>query len=174
VYGSPQVDPQIGSVNSGGYFPWSFFAQFLFIPNLPWRVLRIYFALLNLISLFVLARFAYQIGSPYGKSKAFFSVAACLAISSYSTTLYLGQYGIIINALLIGTFWCLKYKQQAWAGLLLGLAMTKLNIAAFYIFVPIALAKLNTLRVLLGYFIVANISIWAITKVDPALLMCWL
>jgi hypothetical protein len=167
IYGSPNVDPKIGLVNSGGYFPWSFFAQFLFIPKLPWRALRIYFALLDLISLLVLSRFAYQIGNPYGKSKAFFSVAACLAISSYSTTLYLGQYGIIINALLVGVFWCLKYKQQAWTGLLLGLAMTKLNIAAFYIFIPIALVRLNTLRVLLGYFVIANLSIWAITQINP-------
>jgi hypothetical protein len=59
--GSPYVAPEIGAIRSAGYPPWAFFAGFIFLPPLSWEFTRIYYAFLNLISLAVLLRFAYQI-----------------------------------------------------------------------------------------------------------------
>lgn len=100
---SPHIDLEIGAITSGGYPPWAFFTGFIFLLGISWELTCLYYALLNIISILILAIFAYRIGYPYGKSKALFSIPASLATSSYVTTLKNGQYGII-NALLIRMF----------------------------------------------------------------------
>jgi hypothetical protein len=164
---SPNINPEIGPIDSGGYPPWAFFTGFLFIPRISWQTTRLYFALLNLISVFILAVFSYQVGSPYGKIKALFSMSSTLAISSHTTTLNNGQYGIIINALLIGTFWVLEKRKHTWAGLLLGLAMIKPNISALYFFILIVRKRFRATLVFSLYICFATLSIWLVTKVDP-------
>jgi hypothetical protein len=157
--------PEIGHIESGGYPAWAFFSGFLIFPNFPWNITRFYQALLNIISLGILGVFAYQIGKPYGKSQALFSVAACFAVSSHATTLGLGQYGILVNAFLIGFYWLFK-RHQIWAGILLGLAMGKPNIAASF-FLPLLIKnKHKAVFSLFAYIISGTLTIVAITGVD--------
>ena len=165
--GSPYVDPEIGAIQSGGYPPWAFFTGFIFLPPISWQLTRLYHAFLNFFSLIVLAIFSYQIGIPYGREKALFSMTANLAISSHATTLGTGQYGIIINALLIGMFLLLKRSQDIWAGLLFGMAMVKPNISALYLFVLIIRKRNKAIFAFSLYILLACIQIWNITKLDP-------
>lgn len=165
--GSPYIDPKIGAISSGGYPPWAFFIGFIFLPGISWELTRLYYALLNIISILILAIFAYRIGYPYGKLKALFSMSASLAISSHVTTLNNGQYGIIINALLIGMFWSLQKHKYIWAGLFLGMAMVKPNVSGFYFFILIARKRVNAALAFFLYIISASITVWIITKVDP-------
>lgn len=165
--GSPDVIPEIGAIHSGGYPPWAFFTGFIFLPPISWKLTRFYHALLNFFSLIILALFSYQIGIPYGRSKALFSIVASLAISSHASTLGLGQYGIIINALLIGMFWLLKKYQDIWAGLAFAMAMVKPNISALYLFVLIIHKRNKAILAFSLYIILASINIWIITKLDP-------
>jgi hypothetical protein len=141
------VIEELGPVISGGYPPWSFLTGFLFVPNISWQATRFYYVLLNIISLIVLAIFSYSATGPKNKAQAFFAVAASLAISANCTTLRVGQYGLIINALLIGTFWLNQNKKSSWAGLFLGLAFVKPNISAFYFLIFLVRRQFKTILV---------------------------
>lgn len=165
--GSSNVITKLGPVVSGGYPPWAFFTGFFLVARLPWQITRLYFAFVNLISIFIVALFSYKIGSPYGKSKALFSLSAILAISTHTTTLNNGQYGIIINALLICFYWCLEKRQYIWAGLALGLAMIKPNISGLYLFILLVHKRINAILSFTIYIIFANIYIWILVKETP-------
>jgi len=165
--GSPNIDPAIGAIESGGYPPWAFFTGFIFVPGIPLNLARYYFAALNLISLVILAIFSYRIGIPYGKVEALFSMSACLAFGSNGTTLLNGQYGIIINAFLIGMYWAIAKQKNTWAGLFLGIAMIKPNISALYFFILIVRRQFKALSAFFIYIIGASLIIWLITKIDP-------
>lgn len=162
---SPNLDPNIGVITSGGYLPWSFFTGFFLIPKISWPAIRIYHALLNFIALGVISLFAYKIGLNYGRLRAGLFVASVLAISSNCTTLNLGQYGLIINALLCGVFWCLEANQKTAAGILFGLAMVKPNISAMYFFILVFKKKFQSLIAFFLYMLVANLVIsWQLKR----------
>jgi hypothetical protein len=165
--GSPLIDPKIGAITSGGYPPWAFFSGLIFFPPISFELTRWYHALLNTISLVILAVFAYQIGKPYGKLKAWFTVVACLSISSHSTTLGLGQYGIIVNALLIGMFWLLKKNYNLSAGLFLGLALLKPSISALYFFILVIKKRINAVFACCLYIVIASSILGMLVKVSP-------
>jgi hypothetical protein len=99
-----EIYPSLGKVTSGGYPPWAFFTGLFIFPNIASTTTRFYHVFLNLVSLGILIRFAYQIGLPFGRLNSYFFVVACLAMSSQCTTLNNGQYAIIVNAFLIGVF----------------------------------------------------------------------
>lgn len=164
---SPNFDPRIGEIASGGYPPWAFFTGLIFIPAISLKATRFYFAILNLISIVILAIFSYRIGIPYGKTKALFYLSATLAFGSNATTLLNGQYGIIINAFLIGMFWLIENPKNIWAGLLLGVAMLKPNISAFYFFVLLFRRRSKAILSFFLYIIGASLIVWIITKRDP-------
>lgn len=165
--GSPLIDSQLGAVTSGGYPAWAFFSGFIFFPPIPFELTRWYHALLNAISLVILAIFAYQIGKPYGKLKAWFTVVACLSIGTHTTTLGNGQYGIIVNALLIVMFWLLQSNANISAGLILGLALLKPNISALYFLIPIIKKRINAVIACCLYIAVSSSIIGIIVKVSP-------
>ncbi|MGJ5628764.1 glycosyltransferase 87 family protein [Nostoc sp. CALU 1950] len=164
---SPQIIAELGPIISGGYPPWAFFTGFVVFPPISWELTRWYHAFLNIISLSILGWFAYQIGRPYGKLKAWFTTVACLSISSHTTTLGLGQYGIIINALLIGVFCFLQNRQNIIAGLLLGLALAKPNISALYFFVLIVRKQTRSVLACCLYILVASSVIGGLVKLSP-------
>jgi hypothetical protein len=167
VEGSALVDPAIGPVRSGGYLPWSFLTGVFFITKISWPATRLYHVLLNFIALILLGLFSYRIGAPWGKLKAWFAVAATLAISSNCTNLNVGQYGLIINAFLMGMFWCLCNRKDAWSGLFLGLAMIKPNISAFYFFILPIRKRIDAMTVFFIYLGFSSLAIWGITKLSP-------
>lgn len=160
------IDPRLGRVRSGGYPPWAFFTGFFIFPNISWTLTRFYQVILNIVSLGILSRFAYQIGVPFGRSIAYFFVVACLAISSNSTTLNNGQYGIIINAFLIGVYHFVQTGKNSLAGIFLGLALAKPNISAFYLFSLAIDRRFRSILVAFGYIISATLYISWITKLD--------
>ncbi|MEA5583200.1 glycosyltransferase 87 family protein [Nodularia harveyana UHCC-0300] len=165
--GSPFIDSQLGPVMSGGYPPWAFFSGLIFFPPISFEVTRWYHAFLNSISLVILAIFAYQIGKPHGKLKAWFIVSACLSIASHSTTLSAGQYGIIINALLIGMFWLLQKGHNLSSGLLLGLALLKPNISALYFLILFIKKRINAVLACCLYIIISSSIIGIFIQVSP-------
>lgn len=164
---SPLVDPDLGPIRSSGYLPWSFFAGFVLLPPIPFALLRWYHALLNLISIAVLAVFAYQIGRPFGKLQAGLAIAACLALGNTSNALGNGQYVMIINAFLIGMYWLLQKKHSALAGLFLGVALLKPTISMFYFFVLLARRKFAAAATCCLYLLATSCIIGLLVKVSP-------
>jgi hypothetical protein len=169
--GSSYVDPDIGAVTSGGYPPWSFFTGFLFFPNISWELTRWYHVFLNIIALTVVAYFSYRIGAKYSRERGIFSMASVLAISSHATTLNVGQYGIIINALSIAGMFCLEYRRNVFAGLLLAMAMAKPNISIFYFFPLLIKRRIQGIIAFCLYMIFALVNIWIITKINPVYML---
>lgn len=165
--GTSNVIKELGPVNSGGYPPWSFFTGILFFPGLSIQATRFYHGLLNFISIIILIIFSYQVTSPSSRAKALFAVASSLAISSNCTTLNVGQYGIIINALLISVYWTLQQNKLRWAGLLFSLAMVKPNISALYFFIFLIGRKYQAVWVSIIYSIGATLVICLITQMSP-------
>ncbi|MGB6302059.1 MAG: glycosyltransferase family 87 protein [Rivularia sp. (in: cyanobacteria)] len=165
--GSPNVIPEIGTINSGGYPPWAFFTGFIFFPPISWELTRFYHLILNVLSILVLAVFVYQIAFPYGKPKALFTLTACLALSSHKSTLAMGQYGIIINALLIIMFWLIQRNKNVWAGLIFAVAMVKPNISAPYFLVLVIQKRIKAIVAFSLYIVFGSINIWIITKLTP-------
>ncbi|MBD2279240.1 MAG: DUF2029 domain-containing protein [Dolichospermum sp. DEX189] len=164
---SPLIDPRIGAITSGGYPPWAFFSGFIFFPPISFDLTRWYHGFLNTISLVILAIFAYQIGKPYGNLKAWFTVVACLSVSSHATTLGVGQYGIIINALLIGVFWLLQKGRNFLAGVLLGFALLKPSISALYFFILVIRKRVDSVFACGLYIVISSSIIGVITQVSP-------
>ncbi|BAT55527.1 hypothetical protein NOS3756_45150 [Nostoc sp. NIES-3756] len=164
---SPLVISEIGPIVSGGYPPWAFFTGFIIFPPISWELTRLYHGLLNLVCLFIEGIFAYQIGRPYGQLQAWFTTVSCLSISSHVTTLGVGQYGIIINAFLIGVFWLLETRQDIMAGLLLGLALAKPNISALYFFILIICKRNLSILSCCIYILIASLTIGFIVKLSP-------
>lgn len=162
------VIEELGPVISGGYPPWAFLTGFLFVPNFSWQATRYYYVFLNIISLIVLATFSYSVTAPKNKAQGFFAVAASLAIIANCTTLRVGQYGLIINALLIGAFWMSQNRKYSWAGLFLGLAFVKPNISAFYFLIFWVRRQFKIILVFFLYLIFATFLISILTQASPA------
>lgn len=165
--GSPNIIPEIGVIDSGGYPPWAFFTGFFLLPPISWELTRLYHLFLNIVSIVILGIFAYQVGLPYGKSKALFSLTAALAMSSHKSTLEMGNYGIIINALLIIMFWLIQKNKNIWAGLIFGIAMIKPTISGLYFLILIVQRRLQAILAFFLYIILGSINIWIITKLTP-------
>ncbi|MBV6623489.1 MAG: DUF2029 domain-containing protein [Rivularia sp. (in: Bacteria)] len=165
--GSPNIIPEIGVIDSGGYPPWSFFTGFVFFPPISWELTRLYHAFLNTISILISGIFAYRIGLPYNRAKALFCLTAVLAIASNKSTLTMGQYGLIVNALLILMFWLIQNNKNIWIGLMLGVAMVKPNISAPYFLILIIRKRLKSILAFSLYIILGSIYIWIITKLSP-------
>jgi hypothetical protein len=163
---SAAIDPRLGRVESGGYPPWAFFTGFFIFPNISWTLTRFHQLLLNILSIGILSRFAYQIGLPFGQLSAYFFVASCLAISSNCTTLGTGQYGIIINAFLIGVYYCVQTRKNILAGILMGMALAKPSISAPYILSLAIYRKVNPILIAFSYIVFATLYIAWLTRLN--------
>lgn len=164
---SPFIDPQVGAVTSGGYFPWSFFTGFFLVPPLPFPLIRLYHVLLNLGSVFILGIFAYRLGSRYSPIDGLLSLAATLAISTHATTLRNGQYGILLNALLVLILWGLQANFGKISGLLYAISLVKPNITAMYFWVLVVRRRWRAIAAMTVYVAIATAVIWGITGRDP-------
>lgn len=159
LVGSPLYDAKIGEANFGGYFGWSYFSSVLFVPPFPLEIAKIYFFFVNLPALLVVIIFTYQTCSRYGKSRASFGVISVLAISAHCTTLGVGQYGIILNAILILLFQSLQKGRDALSGILGGIALLKPNVTALYVLVLFSRKSYRAAIVMTLYIILASLSI---------------
>lgn len=167
IEGSPLVEPDLGPIRSSGYLPWSFFAGFVLLPPISFEMLRWYHALLNFISLIITAVFAYQIGKPYGWTKAWLAVSICLSFTSYSIALGNGQYSIIINALLIAMLWLLQRKQNILAALFLGFALLKPTISGLHFFILVARRRFSAVVACCLYLLASSLIIGIAVKASP-------
>lgn len=123
--GTVPVDPGIGRPEAGGYPPWSLPLSMLVAPPLSRELLQIHFALVNAIALVVILRFVQRAAAPYGTDAMYLVVAATLAMAANGVVLRNGQYGLIVNACLIGVVASLQTGRTGRAGGWLALAALK-------------------------------------------------
>ncbi len=161
-----RVDPAIGPPIDAAYPPWALFSNVAFQwPG--WPAVRIYFALVNLLALAFLALWAYRLGRPFGRTEAITLALVSTALSSYGTTLEVGQVGILVVALLAGALWAEERKSSYLAGLLLGAAMLKPTLSGPFLIPFLVQKRFRTLATAGTYLIGSSLVIWAITKTNP-------
>lgn len=160
------INAELGRIRSGGYPPWAFLTGFFMFPPISSTLTRFYHVFLNLISLGILSRFAYQLGLPFGRMAAYFFVFTSLAISSNCTTLNNGQYGLIVNALLIIVYWLLQANKNYLAGVFMGIALVKPNISAPYLLSLVIKRKFKTVLLAFVYIISATFAIAHTTRLN--------
>ena len=142
-----------------------FCGRHFYWPN--WPAVRWYFAIFNLIAGGLIFAWAYGVGRPHGKLAALALALGCTACSANSTTLGLGQYGIVITALLAASLWLCQRRRGAGSGLMLGLAMTKPIIAGPFCVPMLFRHEWKAIGWLAIYLTVADAVIWAVTKTNP-------
>jgi hypothetical protein len=158
--------PGIGPPLNAGYPPWAFFAGAIFYwPN--WPAVRWYFAIINLLAGGLIFAWAYGLGRSHGKLAALALALGCTACSAEATTLGLGQYGIVITALLAASLWLCVRRRGAGSGLMLGLALAKPIIAGPFCVPMLFRREWKVIGLLAAYLVVADAVIWAVTKTNP-------
>ena len=163
------IDPQVAaSFARRGvvYPPWSYFAGLLmFWP--PWPQVRVWFALINFVSLIWIVSFVAAYARDQSKLDRILLVLSVTAIGATCTTIGVGNYPVIVVALLVGAYQAEQEGRPILSGLLMGLALLKPQLAAPFLLVALVRVRFRTLIVAAIYVIVATIAIWAISGIDP-------
>lgn len=148
------------------YPAWSYFSGYpLFC--LPWKATRIYYAAIQLTCLVWLLRWAFLKGGQVDVWCGAFCAAAVAATASFCTTLEIGQYGILVLALLTGSLQLEEAGSPIAAGLLAGIGCLKPNIAAPFLLCFLARRRWRALAAAMGYLSVASLWIWTAIHTNP-------
>ena len=160
--------PEIGAPKIAGYPPWAYFSGALFFwpPNLT--IARWYYAAWNAAGLGILFLLGYRIGRPCGTWEGAALGFAGTAQSAVSTTLGVGQYSILILALLILSLWSLQRERPrasgSWHALAAAKPISSGPFGLIFLFPP----RWRGLVVMAGYLAVASDTVWLLTHTNPA------
>jgi hypothetical protein len=153
----------------GSYPPWSYGTSMLLSPPGSWSAIRVYFAAVNMIALTAIASWSYaaarrRCGGRWGALAA----AGGLAIFPICVCLSYGQYSIVVLALIAGSLVLLERGQMTAAGLALGLAAVKPQLAGLFFLVPAVYPfplaqKLRLFAAAAAYMVVASLGVaWSV------------
>lgn len=156
----------VGVPGGASYPAWSYFSGYpLFC--LPWNATRIYYAALQLTCLIWLLRWAFLQGREVDVWCGAFCAAGVAATASFCTTLEIGQYGILVLALLTGSLQLEEAGSPIAAGLLAGIACLKPNIAAPFLLYFLVRRRWRALAAAMAYLSVASLWIWIAIHTNP-------
>jgi hypothetical protein len=164
-----RVDPAIGTPyqRAGGYPPWTFLSVAPIVLPTRWGIAAAYFAFLNLLALLITFVWAYGIGQPRSQAAGVFLGAAVLAAFGNFKSLEVGQYGILVNALLVCVYWLVQKRRFAASGILFGLATLKPQISVLFGLAFLVRRQWRTLATATAYVALASIVTWVLTKTNP-------
>ncbi|HVP31937.1 MAG TPA: glycosyltransferase 87 family protein [Myxococcota bacterium] len=128
------VDPEIGPMppKAVGYPPWSLVTGLALAPPIAFPATRIWMALLDVAALAAIARLAWRELRDLGREEALVGVAASLALVSNLFTVSAGQYGLVVNALVLAALGLAGRGRGIVAGLCLALALVKPQSAGLF------------------------------------------
>jgi len=149
------------------YPPWSYFTGFIFLWPAKWSLVRIYFALWNAVALGMIGFWAFRIGRERDRLTACFLCVSTLALSNFYTTLWLGQYSIIVVAILVGVYLLETKKLPFLSGLVMGFAMLKPTISIPFLFALLIKKKFYSLFISMAYITIAAVIIGIMIKTYP-------
>ena len=169
-------DPWRGHPRRAPYPP---FAYPTLLPLVwpPYPVVRAYFAAANVAALAVIVAWAVSVARTTGRAvrgEAAFLAASVLAVSSTCTTLGIGQLGVIVTALLAGTFLLQQRDRPTWAGLLFGMALVKPTISGLFVLPLLCKGGLRPVVVAAAYVLAGSAVVLARAHESPvAFLHIW-
>jgi hypothetical protein len=164
-----RVDPAIGPLyhRQGGYPPWAYFTAMALVLPTEFQTTRIYFAALNALALTITFVWAYRLGRFHSRAGGIFLAAAALAVFGHFKTLDAGQYGILVNGLLIGVYLLVTRYRFVLAGITYGLAFLKPQISALFAIIFLVRRQWSSLVAATLYVVLASLGMWALIKTNP-------
>jgi hypothetical protein len=148
------------------YPPWSYFSGlFLFWP--PWPQVRAWYALVNLACLTWIIVFVAWYAREQSKLDRLLLVLAVTAIAAICTNLGVGNYGVIVIALLVGAYQADEADRPVLSGLLMGVALLKPQLSGTFLLVALVRGRYRALGAAAIYLIVATGTIWMISGAGP-------
>jgi hypothetical protein len=163
------VDPRLAAIfarHGVVYPPWSYFSG-LFLLWPPWPQVRAWYALINLACLSWIIGFAAGYARGQSKLDRFLLVLSVTAIAAVCTNLGVGNYGVIVLALLVGAYQADDADRPVLSGLLMGVAMLKPQLAAPFLLVALVRGRFRALATAGLYLVVATAAIGMISDIDP-------
>lgn len=157
----------IEPVMSSGYPPWAFLTGMLFVWPGDFRITQYVFAALNVSALGLVLIWVYLIGRPYGTIAGFFLSAGAFAVFGNASTLRLGQYGIICNALLVLMLLAEERRKEIPAGLAFALAAMKPNLSWLYFIILVVRQRKIAVATAAAYIIAASLLVGYFVHTSP-------
>jgi hypothetical protein len=159
--------PDLGA--SAGYAPWSYLFAMVLAPTSDFAVATAVFALLNAIAFAWLAVFGAMQARRYSTRPgvACCAAAAAVAFVAIPVALRHANYGLVVTALLAAMIACLETRRAWLAGVCLGLAMVKPQLAALFFFVPLARQQWRTVVGAVAVVVSAWAGAAALAGADP-------
>jgi hypothetical protein len=148
------------------YPPWSYLSgALLFWP--PWPQVRVWFALVNFACLTWIIGFVVAYARDQPKLDRLLVVLSVTAIAAFCTTIGVGNYGVIVVALLVGAYQAEEAGRPVLSGLLMGVALLKPQLAGPFLLVALVRGRFRALAAAAIYLIVASTAIWMLSGTDP-------
>jgi hypothetical protein len=149
------------------YPPWSYFAGlFMFWP--PWPQVRVWCALINFASLIWIVRFVAAYTHDHPTLDRILLVLSVTAIGATCTTIGVGNYPVIVVALLVGAFQAEQAGRPILSGLLMGLELLKPQLSGPFLLVALVRGRFRALTTAAIYVLGATIAIWVISGVTQS------
>lgn len=151
--------------------PWAFLSGFLFVPPLPWPLIRFYAATVGAMAVALMIIWAGWLARPLGAAAIALCAVLPPAMLSVTYCLSGGQYTVCVTGTLVGCFILAQSGRETLAGLLLGIALLKPNITLPFALVFLVRGNWKLLAVAAIYNLFTTAGAWALTGVDPLKLL---
>jgi len=157
----------------GGYPPWSFLPGYVFYwPQ--WPMVKLWFGFVNVLAtlgIVVCLRLVARLSLKNETEIALWlPISSVLAVNSFTSTLYMGQFGIICVAALAGALLSVQSPRKVaglLSGVLLGIAMSKPNLSIPFLVPFLVRGRWLTLCTCALYMLTASLVVWWASHVDP-------
>jgi len=160
-------DPILGIPTSNVVSPPWAFSTMAPVFALPLRWSAPFYALLMLAGLSAVGVWAYRQGRPWGLSTAVFLAAAALALGSWCSAIFTGNYPLLIIPLLIGVLCLTEKNRPILAGLLLGLAVIKPTLGGPFALALLMHRRFTSLAVAAAWMVAASLITWWAIATNP-------
>jgi hypothetical protein len=160
------MDPDLGPTY-GAYPPWAYAITALVTWPTDLRVGRVLNGVASLALLALVLLWAHQLGRVHSRQHGALFALSVLATSSVCSTFGVGNYGVLVLAALLGAFRLEQRQRWLGAGLLMGIALTKVTLSAPFLIPLVLLGRLRTVAVALSYVAVATIPVALAIDTNP-------
>ena len=108
-----------------------------------------------------------RLDGPIAAPAGSFWALAAVAVFGHYRSLQVGQYPIIVNALLIGVYWLVQKRRPVAGGVLFGMALLKPQISGLFALTFLVRRQWGALAAATAYVVLASLVTWAVTRTNP-------
>ncbi len=159
------ADASLGIPAGVDYPPWAYFSGLaLCWPG--WPQVRVWYAVVNLACLAYIISMLLRFTREESLLDRTLLVLSVTAVAAICTTIGSGNYGVIVLALLAGSFEAYEAGHFGLAGLLMGIAALKPNMSGPFLLIPLMQWRIRALVSAGVYLAVASAVVWLMTHTD--------